>query len=211
MYHSESGQDQWLEENVFRGLRGGVFFEAGALDGVLHSNSLFFERERGWSGVLVEANPSMTPLIAANRPDATAFSCALGPYCDGDVTFKAVSGPLFGWSGVVDAMDHRHVQAIEDHIPPEWQRVVKVPCRRLESILDETGITHVDYMSLDLEGAELDVLSVFPFERFHIDVLAVEDNYGCPELAELLTKNNYHHLARVGVDEIWRFAGIQGE
>jgi hypothetical protein len=58
LYHSEHGQDRWLNENIFKGRRNGVFVEFGALDGIYTSNSLFFERELGWTGVLIEADPS---------------------------------------------------------------------------------------------------------------------------------------------------------
>src|SRR5215467_5134323 len=69
VYHSEHGQDRWLEENVFRGTRNGVFVEFGALDGLDTSNTLFFEREREWSGLLIEANPrSFCRLLESDRP-----------------------------------------------------------------------------------------------------------------------------------------------
>ena len=79
MYHSEYGQDQWLEENVFQGRRNGVFFECGALDGILHSNSLFFEEDRGWAGVLVEANPGLWGHLHANRPNCLIVPVASTP------------------------------------------------------------------------------------------------------------------------------------
>ena len=55
-----------------------------------------------------------------------------------------------------------------------------------------------------MEGAELRVLSAFDFDKYKIDVIGVEDNYGNAELAELLKARGYEHLARVGVDEMWK-------
>ena len=206
MYHSEHGQDAWLEEHVFRGLTGGVFVEAGALDGLLHSNSLFFERERGWTGVLVEANPELRFALRANRPKADVFGCALGAE-NGTAKFEAVAGGLIGWSGLTDLIEPEHRARIDTRIPPEYRGIVDVNVRPLADVLYETGTRFVDYLSLDLEGAEWSVLSVFPFDEFHIDVIGVEDNFGNAKLADLLASNGYTHLARVGQDEIWRRLG----
>ncbi len=57
-FHSQVGQDRFLLENFFRGKRGGVFVDIGAYDGETFSNSLFFERTMGWTGLCVEPLPS---------------------------------------------------------------------------------------------------------------------------------------------------------
>jgi FkbM family methyltransferase len=205
MYYSEYGQDKWLEENVFKGLTGGVFFEAGALDGLLHSNSLFFEKERGWNGVLVEANPALIFPLRANRPTADVFGCALGAK-KGAAEFEAVSGGLVGWSGLSESIEPQHRKRIDERIPQADRRVIKVKVRTLADILDEADVRFIDYLSLDLEGAELDVLRKFPFDVFTVDVIGVEDNFGNKALYDLLTQRGFEHLARVGQDEMWRRA-----
>ena len=53
-YHSQVGQDKFINEKVFRGLRNGYFVEIGAFDGVTFSNSYFFEKELGWKGICIE-------------------------------------------------------------------------------------------------------------------------------------------------------------
>ena len=54
---SQIGQDIILDERIFKGKRNGVFVEVGALDGFGASNTYFFEKERDWSGLLIEPNP----------------------------------------------------------------------------------------------------------------------------------------------------------
>ena len=66
-YHSQTEQDLLLDETVFCGMRAGVFIDVGAHDGVSLSNTLMFERDRGWAGVCIEANPKVFPALAANR------------------------------------------------------------------------------------------------------------------------------------------------
>src|SRR5215471_8305446 len=108
MYHSEHGQDRWLEENIFRGRRGGVFVEFGALDGLETSNTLFFERERGWDGLLIEANPrSFCGLLSSGRRACKVLAAIDSHY--GIAEFTAVEG-VTGWSGLTGNMDSRHRQ-----------------------------------------------------------------------------------------------------
>jgi hypothetical protein len=66
-FFSRAGQDQFLFENFFRGKRNGVFVDAGATDGETFSNSLFFERFLGWSGLCVEPQPEAFAKLAARR------------------------------------------------------------------------------------------------------------------------------------------------
>ena len=57
-FYSQVGQDRFLLENFFRGRRGGVFLDIGAYDGETLSNTLFFEKTMGWTGLCVEPLPS---------------------------------------------------------------------------------------------------------------------------------------------------------
>ena len=56
-FFSQTGQDRLLFEHFFRGKRNGVFVDVGAYDGTTFSNTLFFERSMGWSGLCVEPLP----------------------------------------------------------------------------------------------------------------------------------------------------------
>ena len=70
--YSQYGQDVWLDTILFRGLQRGFFLEAGADDFVLDSNTLLLELRRGWSGLLVEAQPTRAKLgLAAHRSART--------------------------------------------------------------------------------------------------------------------------------------------
>ncbi len=197
MYYSEYGQDRWLVENVFGGEMSGVFVEAGALDGIGDSNTLFFERERDWLGVLIEPNPTLLESLTANRPLAAVVGCALSS-TDGFADFDVVLGALRGWSGLTATANRRR------EVP---YVTTLVRARPLAAVLHEHEVVSVDYLSLDVEGAEFDVLSVYPFDAIPIRVIGVEDNNADNRaLRELLLGRGYEYLARVGVDEFWRLS-----
>lgn len=193
-YHSEYGQDRWLVENVFGNARNGTFVEAGALDGVFHSNTLHFESEKGWRGVLVEPIPPLCQAARTNRPLAQVFDCALGS--DVGVEDLEISLATPGWTGFTRLAHSRRATTARERLIVET--------RPLATVLREAGVTAVDYLSLDIEGAEFEVLSVYPFDEIPINVIGVEDNDANDEpLRQLLLSRGYRHLSRVGVDEFW--------
>lgn len=198
-FHSEHRQDQWLVENVFGDKRGGVFCEAGAIDGLLFSNTLHFAQEKDWSGVLIEGLPECLGPLSNNRPESWAVSCALSNRFGVGWFERMENGPI-GWSGLVNQAD-----SPRNNSDPSWRQNFKVQLRTLASVLDECQVYQIDYLSLDIEGDERNVLNGFPFHRFYIDVIGVEDNSGDNQaLRDLLTDRGYRHLARVGIDEMWR-------
>src|SRR5947207_13570279 len=66
-FYSQVGQDRFLLENFFRGKRGGVFLDIGAYDGETLSNTLFFEKTMGWTGLCVEPLPAAFAKLRATR------------------------------------------------------------------------------------------------------------------------------------------------
>lgn len=201
-FHSEYGQDRWLAERVFGERREGVFVEFGALDGLLHSNTLFFEGERGWRGLLVEGNRELAGPLKRNRPLAqTHYAVIAGE--EGWSKFTAVDGCI-GWSGLARAFEREHKARIAERCP--LVRSWLAPCVTLDRILCAAGLGRIDYLSADVEGAEVEIFQTFPFERYEIDVIGVEDNFGRPELAAIFERAGYRKIGRVGPDDFWRKA-----
>lgn len=201
MFHSEYGQDEWLVRNCFGDVWGGTFVEAGALDGIYDSNTLHLERERGWRGILIEPNPEQLIACKANRPRAVVVGCALSDV-DGEFPFEIVTGTYRGWSGFAHTGDGRRQHSLD---ADGTRRLTHVRARPLADILREYALHRVDYLSLDVEGAELEVLGVYPFDEIPIGIIGVEDNTGKNEaLRTLLAERGYVHMARVGVDDFWR-------
>jgi len=199
MYHSEFGQDKWLNENVFHGRRGGVFFEAGALDGMLDSNSLFFEQEMEWTGLLVEANPQQAAICKKFRK-APVVSAALSDH-EGEIEFLLCAGGLVGWSGISASLEPEHAARIETHV--KEKSIIKVPCETLQSILARNGIRRLDYCVLDIEGAEWAVLMAFDWSC-DIEVFEIEDNFGNYPIDQFMESHGYKKIMRMGVSNLYQ-------
>jgi hypothetical protein len=79
-----------------------------------------------------------------------------------------------------------------------------VQTRTLSGVLVESGIPNPDFVSLDIEGAEIAVLSDFPFDQHLVRVWAIENNSGSPEIGRIMRAAGYELVEFCGPDEIWR-------
>ena len=69
------GQDVFIYENFFPNKRDGVFIDIGAAEGVSRSNSYFFEKELGWSGICIEAQKHSYGKLIKNRNSICVNAC----------------------------------------------------------------------------------------------------------------------------------------
>ena len=154
---SQVGQSVFVD-SLLKGRTGGFFVECGASTGEELSNTLFFERERGWSGLLIEANPIFfQELLRKHRKAYLINACLSGANTTTRVNFYPGS-----WYGGLNPTEHTDQ-------PP-----ITVQCFPLYSILLAINQTRVDYLSLDVEGSELGILRTIPFRALYIDVIGVE-------------------------------------
>lgn len=195
-YHSQSGQDASLDTSVFRGLRGGVFVEVGAWDGVAFSNTVFFEREREWTGLLIEPLPDRYAELTTHRT-SPAENVAVSDV-EGTADFLCISGPTSMLSGIVSNYDPRHVARIarETSEFKATHTTIQVPTKRLDSLFRKHHLSRIHYLSVDVEGSELQVLRSIDFNEVFIDVIGFEHNYPdtTPIVVEYLKKHGYRDL-----------------
>jgi len=187
-------------QRFFRGKRDGIFVEIGGYDGVTGSNCLFFEMMRGWSGLLAEPAPALhAKAELARRCPCLRVAIA---NTEGEAEFLDVQAGLFQMGGLVESYDAAQRAAVEAD-PRHKGTIIKVPTRPLASILDEHGMTEIDYISLDVEGGEMAVLSSFPFERFRVIAWTIENNGGSAEIPELMHDRGYRRVEVLGVDDVY--------
>lgn len=202
-YASQFGQDRFLDRFVFRQFRGGVFVDVGAHDGQSYSNSAFFERGRDWRGLCIEPNPAIfTKLRTARR--AECIRCCVAA-AQGEVDFLQVEGPSDMLSGMLVSYPaaHRDRLAAETVATRSRRRKIKVPARPLRGILAERDIREVHYLSIDIEGGEIEALNSLDFRRVFVHAVTVENNYGTDEALNLLRYFGFVPLVRLAVDTVY--------
>lgn len=202
-FFSQAGQDAWLDARLFRGRRGGTFAEIGGYDGITGSNCLFFELMRGWSGLVVEPSPTFHARAAACRRVPCLPVAIAGE--EGEAEFLDVREGYSQMSGLTASYDPA-LRATVEADPRHRGDLIRVPTRPLAAILDEAGLTAVDYVSLDVEGGEMAVLAAFPFERIRVAAWTIENNGGGAEIPTLMREKGYLRVEALGVDDVYVLA-----
>ena len=199
-YVSQAGQDL-VVDRLFRGKREGTFVDIGGYDGVTGSNTFFLELFRGWSGILIE--PVAIQFDAAckiRRCECRQLAIANG---DGEAEFIEISEGYTQMSGLASTYDPALLETVRAD-PRHKEVAVKVPTRTLSGVLAEAGLPNPDFISLDIEGAEVAVLSEFPFNRHKVGIWSIENNTGSPEIGRIMRDAGYELVEFCGPDEIWR-------
>jgi FkbM family methyltransferase len=199
-FFSQAGQDAFLDERVFKGKREGVFVEIGGYDGITGSNCLFFELMRGWSGLLIEPSPTFFAKAQSFRR-ATCLQVALADE-EGEAEFLEVQEGYSQMSGLTASYDTRLRETVESD-PRHKGELIKVKTRTLSRILDQHFLKEVDYISLDVEGGELAVLSSFPFDKYAVHAWTIENNTDSTEIPALMRDKGYKLVEALGVDGVY--------
>lgn len=165
----------------YLGFEGGFFIEAGANDGYAQSNTYYLERYLGWSGVLIEGIPELYARCRRLRRRSRVYPCALvaPDYPDATVPmhFANLMSVVDGSLKTADAQDQQIRTGLEIQ-SLDATYTVAVPARTLASILDELPQpVHIDFFSLDVEGAELAVLEGLNLEKYRPVYILVEARF----------------------------------
>jgi len=138
--------------------RNGYFVEAGANDGVSQSNTFFLGRRRGWCGILVEPIPELASIARRWRPDAIVENvCLVAPENSGH-TMTILDLDL---QSLTLSSNNAQMQLESIRLPNDVRgakRLVASQAETLSGVLSRHGNPNVDFLSLDVEGYELEVL-----------------------------------------------------
>jgi FkbM family methyltransferase len=206
-YRSQYGQDEFLDKNVFKEKQNGVFIDIGAHDGLLLSNTYFFEKFRGWKGICVEPVPSVFEKLARNRTSININGC-IAPE-KGTFRFLEVSGYAEMLSGMLDFYDARHLERIDSEIKEHGgsKKIIEVPGYDINELLISNGFTAVDYCSIDTEGNEFEILKTIRFDKVSIEVFTIENNYRSNNIGDFMYANGYELIKKLSCDEVYRRKG----
>jgi FkbM family methyltransferase len=166
-YYAQFGEDKVLNEIFDKKL--GTCVEVGGFDGVTGSNTYFFEN-LGWRCLIVEPMPDFCQKIRSVR------SCEVAEIAASD---KAGEVEFYVAAGVETLStiekDDKHFARIKSLSDKEIKKIT-VKTARLDDILFERGITDIDFITIDVEGHEMSVLSGMSFGAISPRIVIIEDN-----------------------------------
>ncbi|XP_061170000.1 uncharacterized protein LOC133179224 [Saccostrea echinata] len=162
---SEARQDETVYK-IFPKI-GGFFIELGANDGLYLSNTIWLERQHGWTGLLIEANPGLCKHIDDLKRHAWRLCSCISKKMRHATFVRADS-----IGGVEENLDIYHKKHFN------VTRKVEVPCFSMSEVLDRINVHHIDYYSLDVEGAEISILESMKEElssgKMTVDIWSIE-------------------------------------
>lgn len=204
-YYSQHGQDKYVESHFFPTKTDGVFVDIGASDGKTFSDSLYFE-QKGWKGICVEPMKERFEKLSAIRSSKNIFGCVAPTTGTKAFTKVYLDGKLSGFSGLTEKYDPKHKEHIKKKIEELGGSTeeIKISCFNIMDILKDVGVTHIDFLIIDTEGGELDILKSIDFDTVFVDVITVENNYNSPEFKEFLESKDFVFIKRLECDEIYR-------
>ena len=177
-YFSINQLDKQLEQYV--NYDNGFFVELGANDGVSQSNSLHFEMKRNWRGVLIEPTPHNFLLCKEQRSTKNKIfcnACVSFDYKDKYVDIKYANLMSISESLELDLEDNdAHIQSGKKFLSSsEDVFSFGAVAETLNSILNKSNAPkEIDFLSLDVEGAELEVLKGVDFDEFSFKFMLIE-------------------------------------
>ena len=168
IYFSQDNQDKFVDQ-YFKQKRNGVFLEVGAGDGIVFSNSLFFERERNWTGLLIEPTRYLFERLLKVHRKAYAVNACLS--VEKHISLVKFYGAdlLGGIEKVMEGPMLNRAKAAAPHV-----KATDTLCIPVYSLLEAINMLHINFFSLDVEGAELEILKTIPFAKVKIDLFLIE-------------------------------------
>mmetsp|Transcript_17595 Transcript_17595/g.22948 ORF Transcript_17595/g.22948 Transcript_17595/m.22948 type:complete len:292 (-) Transcript_17595:270-1145(-) len=194
--HSQSQQGQDKTIAFLMNEKRGFFIDLAANDAVAFSNTLMLERDLGWDGVCIEANPQYW--LGLSRRKCTVIGAVVGQIKNEIVKFTFARGDHFKDPGVLGGI-----------VGPGFDnKVIGSGSRNfhtvpLQELFEQANVPpHIDYMSLDVEGAEWYIMEAFPWEKYSLRFLTVERP--SKQLVELLS-------SRAGLEYLFDHGGFGDE
>ncbi|MCX6715599.1 MAG: FkbM family methyltransferase [Candidatus Taylorbacteria bacterium] len=200
VFYGQAGEDREVYETFFEKpkKRNGFFVELGAFDGLNLSNTKFFEDYLGWRGILIEPTPEEFKKLTQNRPRCILVNAAVSSI-DGEVYFLGKGGT----AGMIHTMARSFMKKWHSD---QSERSYAVPSMPFSKILQKHNVQFIDFLSIDVEGGEFEVLDTFDWS-IPVHVIAVELDNSNPRKDQncrgLLLNNRFNFVKKVDVSELW--------
>lgn len=202
--YSEYGQDAFVLRHIYKSKADGVFVDIGANHPVLDSNTYLLELH-GWTGLAIEPQK----WLSQQWPGLRKTPC-----------LDCVAGPEEKTVNFVEATEQVGLSGVDGFNKVSSGYTLKtVKQKVLRDILREHAIDEIDYLSIDVEGYEMNVLEGIDFERVKVRLIGIENDRGFKwlpllgkrlgfelggnEIRRYLRKKGFKQIARIVCDDFF--------
>lgn len=191
-FSSDYGQDKWVSRYVFPDVEDGYFVDVGSGDGVASSNTKVLE-DLGWEGICIDPFPR-------NMEERNCRLCR-------EVVYGVAGQKIrFRDAGFLGGIDD-HMESTEEWPSVKRAKIVEFTTVTLDDILAKANAPgFIHYMSIDIEGAELEALKGLSFSKYKVGAFTIEHNYEEPkrsQLRSLLESKGYRFVLSLFRDDCY--------
>ena len=189
-----------LIELFFKNKSHGVCVEVGVANGVRGSNTLYFE-EKGWDTLCIEPNPEYFLQASKVRQKVLNYACGIEnctkEFTIFDIGDKNIMSSLSGLRP-----DERLIKTHKHLI--NGTKKIQVKVQTLNELLKSNNTPRdIDFISIDTEGTELDVLKGLDLDYWKVHLLVVENNFNDPEISEYLSHYGFVKDSRWKINDFY--------
>jgi len=198
MFYGQHQEDVYIKKLLSQ-VKNGVCIEVGAYNGISLSNTLHFEN-LGWRALCIE--PILSAFNDCKKIRRECYQCCISSKDSEDKEFT-----IFNLNNNLCAIsslepDKRLIETHKHLITNTSKCMVKV--RSLNSLLEELNFPkNIDFISIDTENTELDVLLGIDLEIYNVTLFVIENNYNEPFCQDYLLKYGYKKINRIAVNDFY--------
>lgn len=202
--YSQTGEDSVLKQLIGNS-KEGFYIDVGCGHPVDGSNTYLFNR-LGWRGLAIDANPKFSLIWKFIRPRDRFVNCAIKIDVEGD----SIRSLYNFYADVYSTFDYeRAMSLIAGGL--ELASVDKIPSKELgdlvRSFSADFKVDKIQFLSIDVEGCELEVLRLYPFELFNPEFVCIEELRSpiiqTSAVREYLAKQGFSLIAYTGLSSIY--------
>lgn len=199
MFYGQFKEDEYIN-NFFEENYIGICIDVGAYDGISGSNTFLFEK-KGWNCLCIE--PVYESFINCKNIRKKCLNLCVADYDCDNINFNVVTVNQTNKSAISSLkIDERLIESHKNIINQIDK--VKVNVRKLDTILNEIYFSNnIDFISIDTENTELDVLKGLTIENYDIKFFIIENNFNENFIEEYLKTKNFIKINRLGVNDFY--------
>jgi FkbM family methyltransferase len=198
MYNGQHLEDKYIEEYFDKNYVG-TCIDVGCAQPI-HGNNTFYFEQKGWEVFCLEPNISHISNLKNHRKNVYNLACGNQNKTDVEFTICTLAG---GNQEAISSLfvDDRLLESHKQYSPVLTK--IKVNVITLNTFIEENNIEKIDFISIDTEGTELDVLKGFDIEKYSPRLFIIENNYNESHIEDYLKNFNYIKDKRIAVNDFY--------
>lgn len=200
MYYAQFDTDRLISEFFGHDFKG-VCVDVGSAQPIYGNNTYHFET-KGWKVYCIEPNKRLYERLIPIRENVFNFACGSKDEDNVDFTICTLQD---GNQEAISSLELDN-RLVESHLPynPRFE-TTKVKLRTLNSFFEEQGIEKIDFISIDTEGTEIDVLVGLDLKKYNPTLLVIENNFENYLIDNYLLNFGYRKFLRSGVNDFYKY------